>query len=150
MYNAKGAAISYEAESENAGFHFYNNIFVAKNSLVIGKETNSAYLGNNWYSLESGFNIGDIKNFESWANSNNKEKLNGTIVGLNISPLFTNAGNTTIVMPSQLNSFANYQVPGNSVLRKNGLNLKLLFGIKNGNKAFNQNAAPEKGIGACF
>ncbi|MES1213964.1 MAG: right-handed parallel beta-helix repeat-containing protein, partial [Bacteroidota bacterium] len=55
IYNNKVAAISYEAMSENAGFRFYNNIFVGKDSLIIGKETNSVYLGNNWYSLDDGF-----------------------------------------------------------------------------------------------
>ncbi|MCW3116267.1 MAG: hypothetical protein JWM28_349 [Chitinophagaceae bacterium] len=150
VYNTKGAAIHYEADSKNAGFQFYNNIFVAKDLLVIGKETNGIYRGNNWYSLKSGFNIGGMKDFKTWANKNNKEKLNGTIAGFNLDPLFKNAGMATMVMPSQLDSFVNYQVPAKSILRTNGLDLQQLFGIADGDKSFNQMAAPKKGIGACF
>jgi len=150
IYNEKGAAISYEALSANAGFRFYNNIFAGRDSLITGKETSSRYLGNNWYSLKSGFNIDGIKDFTTWAKTNNKEKINGVTVGFNINPMFTNPGNAIIVLPSQLNSFASYQPPAGSLLLTNGLNLQQLFGIATGGKAFNQNAAPEKGIGACF
>jgi hypothetical protein len=150
VYNSKGAAISYEAESENAGFHFYNNIFIARDSLVTGKETNSTYLGNCWYSLKRRFHINGSRDFAKWANLNNKEILNGRIAGFNINPGFPNPGNANIILPADLSSFNNYQLPQNSVLRTGGLNLRQLYGIDPGGKAFNQNRAPENGIGAVF
>ncbi len=36
IYNDSGAAINYDGQSEHAGFHFYNNIFVAKTILIKG------------------------------------------------------------------------------------------------------------------
>ena len=150
VYNSKGAAISYEAKSKNAGFQFYNNIFVGKDSLILGRETNSVYLGNNWYSLADGFNAAGMKDFTKWANSNNKEKQHGHVVGFNFDPVFKKAGLADIILPVQLDSFINYQLPVSSLLRTNGLDLHKLFGIDNGGKAFNQNPAPVKGIGACF
>lgn len=150
IYNTKGAAISYEAQSLNMGFRFYNNIFVGKDSLILGKETNSTYLGNNWYSISDGFNANGIKNFEAWASAKNKEQYNGKVIGLNINPLFTNPGNALITSPDQLHTFNNYMLPANSVLRTGGLQLQQLFGIDNGGKSFSQQTAPANGIGACF
>ncbi|MGC4037054.1 MAG: right-handed parallel beta-helix repeat-containing protein [Chitinophagaceae bacterium] len=150
IYNKKGAAISYEPMSENAGFRFYNNLFIGKDSLIIGKETNSTYLGNNWFSLEDGFNVGGVKNFTEWANRFNKEKIDGKIVGFNIDPLFAEPGATTITNPEDLDSFNAYQLPQNSILRNGGLDLKKLFGIDTGEKSFNGSTAPAKGIGAIF
>ncbi|MES1224994.1 MAG: right-handed parallel beta-helix repeat-containing protein, partial [Bacteroidota bacterium] len=150
IYNEKGAAISYEPQSENAGFRFYNNIFVGRDSLILGKETNSTYLGNNWYSLADGFNANGVKNFSAWSVTNNKEIYQGGIVGFNITPLFANPGKATIISPSQLPKFTNYRLPGNSVLKNGGLDLKQLFGIETGGKSFNKTEAPQKGIGASF
>jgi len=42
--------------------------------LVKGKETGSQYIGNDWYSLKSGFSMHGIKNFKSWADKTNHEK----------------------------------------------------------------------------
>jgi len=150
VYNEKGAAISYEQQSENAGFRFYNNIFVGKDSLILGKETNSMYLGNNWFSLADGFNANGITNFSAWRATNDKEIYKGRTVGFNINPSFLNPGKTVIVSPSKLLQFNNYKLPDNSVLRNGGLNLKQLFGIETGGKSFNQTQAPQNGIGAFF
>jgi len=149
VYNAKGAAISYEALSKNAGFRFYNNIFIGKDSLVIGKETNSVYLGNNWYSLSGGFSIGGFTNFQTWANTNNKEKYNNQIIGFNIDPLFANAGKATLTDPALISAFKNYQLPAGSLLHNSGLDLQQVFMINNGGKTFNGTGANAKGIGAC-
>ena len=148
IYNTKGAAISYETLSANAGFRFYNNVFVARDSLIIGKETNSIYLGNNWYSLYGGFIIDGFTNFQTWANTKSKEKYNNLVTGLNIDPLFSNAGHTSLTDPALINSYNNYQLPAGSSLLNNGLNLKTLFGIDNGAKTFNGKIANPKGIGA--
>lgn len=150
IYNEKGAAISYEPQSANAGFHFYNNIFVGKDSLILGKETNSDYLGNNWYSIKDGFNAEGFKNFQQWATAKKKETHNGSLMGLNINPSFNKAGGTTIVLPAELKTFDSYKLPVNSPLINGGLKLEQLFGIKTGDKTFNQSAAPQNGIGAIF
>ncbi len=40
VYNSKGAVMHYDKkESEHVGFRFYNNIFVAKDELVLEKDT---------------------------------------------------------------------------------------------------------------
>lgn len=150
VYNEKGAAISYEPQSANAGFCFYNNIFVGKDSLILGKETHSTYLGNDWYSLADGFNANGYKSFSAWSAANSKEVYNGNTVGRNINPQFANPGRATIISPSQLLQFNNYKLPESSVLKNGSLNLKELFGIETGNKSFNQTEAPENGIGASF
>ncbi len=150
IYNAKGAVISYEAQSKNAGFRFYNNIFVGKNALVLGKETNSTYLANNWYSLKDRFNSEENMIFVEWANAKKKEIWNGNLVGLNMDPSFRNAGSSNIFLPGELLNFSNYQLPTQSILRTKGLDLQKLFGIDNGGKSFNQNPATVNGIGACF
>ncbi|MBS1607330.1 MAG: right-handed parallel beta-helix repeat-containing protein [Bacteroidetes bacterium] len=150
VYNEKAAAISYETQSANAGFRFYNNIFVGRDSLILGKETHSIYLGNNWYSLAEGFNANGIKSFSVWAAANGKEIYNGHIVGHNIFPSFFDPGKAAITSTSRLLQFTNYKLPDNSVLKTGGLNLKQLSGIETGGKSFNQTNAPQNGIGASF
>lgn len=150
VFNSMGAAISYEAQSANAGFRFYNNIFVGRDSIIIGKETNSAYLGNDWYSLHDFFNVDGINNFAKWCSLHNKETLNGKIVGFNIDPLFLNAGYTNLTLPAQLDSMDQYILPGNSILQSGGLDLEKLFGISTKNRSLNGKEAPAKGIGAIF
>jgi hypothetical protein len=148
IYNAKGPAIAYAGESKNAGFRLYNNIFVGNDSIVTGKETNSSYLGNNWYSLKSGFNIEGFTNFQAWVNAFNKEKLNTQVTGFNINPSFVNPGSAAITDPILLNAFNNYQLPASSVLRNSGLDVLSLFMINNGGNTFNGTGANSKGIGA--
>jgi Right handed beta helix region len=149
IFNSKAPAIVYANESPYTGFRFYNNIFVGKDSIVEGHETNSTYLGNNWYSLASTFNIGGFTSFQTWANSLHKEMNNGLVMGHNIDPAFSNPGAATLVLPGQLTGFNNYQLPAGSPLRTGGIDLSSV-GIAAGGKAFNQNTAPVKGVGACF
>jgi hypothetical protein len=44
-------AIAYSSESGHRGFYFYNNILVGKEAVIIGRQTNSLYLGSDWYGL---------------------------------------------------------------------------------------------------
>lgn len=148
IYNARAPAIAYASQSENAGFRFYNNIFVGNDSIITGKETNSTYLGNNWYSLKSGFNIDGFTNFQTWTNTFNKEKLNNRATGFNINPSFTDPGNSTITDPILLSACNNYHLPESSVLKNSGLDILLLFMINNSGKTFNGTGANSKGIGA--
>lgn len=124
VYNNKVAAISFSDKSENKGFRFYENIFVGKDSLVKGKDIsgNCVFEGNDWWSIESQFNIGGIKDFKTWATKTGNEQKNGKITGLNLQPEFKNPGKTEITGEGQLNDFTGYKLPRNSILkRKPGL-----------------------------
>ncbi|MFT4018672.1 MAG: right-handed parallel beta-helix repeat-containing protein [Agriterribacter sp.] len=149
IYNAKGAAISYEPQSLHSNFHFYNNIFVGRDSLIIGENSGSNFLGNNWYSLKDGFNIKDSRTLQEWFATGRQEGYNGKVVGLNINPQFDSAA-TRITNPDSLKYFNKYQLVPSSALRKGGINLEHAFNINTGGKAFNQNDAPVNGIGAVF
>lgn len=150
IYNEKGAAISYEANSAHQNFYFYNNIFVAENDLITGKEHNSTFLANNWYSLSSGgFKMENVNSLENWAKQYQKEYQDGKLVGQNISPEFRNAGKTNLTDPKQLSSYDAYFLPDNSPLRTNGLNLSELLGIDTGGKDFNQKNVGPTIVGAC-
>ena len=150
VYNNKTAAICYADESEQAGFYFLNNIFVAKDSILTGKEHSGVFLANDWWSLNNRFNIAGIKDFTSWLQQYKKEQYNGSVAGLNIKPKLKRPGKTSLANALKLNQFKRYRIPRRSRLRSSGINLLQVFGIANGGKAFNQNAAPEKGIGTCF
>lgn len=150
IFNSHGAAINYATESENADFCFYNNIFVAKDSLIFGKETSSTYIANDWWSLSDKFNIGGMKIFSEWALHNNKEQLNHKIVGMNIDPMFNTAGRASITSAERLATFSNYVLPPNSLLKTNGVNLFKIYGIDIGGYDFLLSPAPEQGIGACL
>lgn len=148
VYNSQNAVISYDKESEHTGFAFYNNIFVASDTLING-EGNDTFIGNNWYSLNGGFNMQGRHSFTEWATKYHQEQLHGKIVGLNVKPAFKNPGNATITSPSNLSAFDNYRVPPTDVLFTSGLNLKAEFNINNGAKTLNGRYVAPKGIGAC-
>ena len=150
IYNDSGAVISYDGQSEHAGFHFYNNIFVAKSILIKGREIGSVFLGNDWYSIQCGFYCDGLKDFRKWALSKGWEQFRGRLVGLNVNPGFKNRGKSVFVSPPKLKYFDKYSIPGSSVLRTSGLDLEALFGIKTGKEDFLQKTAPPNGIGACF
>lgn len=101
VYNSQNAAIAYDKESEHTGFVFYNNIFVANDTLVNG-EGSDIFTGNNWYSLRSGFNMHGITNFTNWATQYHQEQKNGRITGRNVKPDLKNILNTNITQPAQL------------------------------------------------
>ncbi|HWB27204.1 MAG TPA: right-handed parallel beta-helix repeat-containing protein [Chitinophagaceae bacterium] len=150
IYNVKVAAISYDKESEHAGFSFYNNIFVGADNLITGKMDGDTFTGNDWWSLHGGFDIGSNTSFIAWARQNMQEQYNGKLVGCNAKPLFSNPGNTSTVLPGNLAAFNNYQLPAGDSLRSKGVNLQAIFGINNGGKTFNGNNAPAIGMGASF
>jgi len=148
IYNSQNAAITYDKESEHTGFVFYNNIFVANDTLING-DGNDVFIGNNWYSLKSGFNMHGITNFTEWATKYHQEQLPGKLVGLNVKPAFKNPGNTTITSPSDLLAFDNYRFPPTDILFTNGLNLKAEFNISNGSTTLNGRYSAPNGMGAC-
>ncbi len=112
IYNQKAAAISYEPLSANAGFLFVNNVFIGKDDLIIGKETNSTYLGNCWYSLEKGFRVGRDTLFREWAKKYGKEQWNGKLMGANLLPRFRLPRSPWPVEPRRLATWFNMSIFG--------------------------------------
>jgi hypothetical protein len=151
IYNETGAAISYSWQSDNAGFKFYNNIFVSKDTLVRGTELSVDYKGNDWWSIRDGFNIKGVRNFNEWATANGKEQLNSKIIGFNIEPAFKGPLNGAITDPLQLPAYDNYKLTSVAPLIDKGPDLKILFGIDPGPFDFNQKPLKTTtGIGASF
>ncbi len=131
IYNEKGSAISYEAQSANNSFHFCNNIFVVKDKFIQGTESSGIFEANNWYSL-----------------SPTKQTPKGTN-NISIDPRFRNSGKANLTDPRQLQSFDAYQLPDGSPLKTSGIDLKQRFGWSTVNEDFNGHAALMNGIGAC-
>ncbi|MDR3251038.1 MAG: right-handed parallel beta-helix repeat-containing protein [Tannerella sp.] len=87
IYNEKGSVISYEKQSLNSGFKFHNNIFVAKDELITGKDSTGIFLENSWYSFSSNYNSMKGKN------------------RLSVEPKYIKAGKMNITDPRRLSSF---------------------------------------------
>ena len=110
----------------------YNNVFIGKDSLIKGKDKigDVKYQGNDWWSIDNGFNIDGIHDFRTWALKQGQEEKDGKVIGLNIKPEFKNPGNTTITSAAQLKNFTNYQLGKNSLLRKKSVYTDR-YGLKN-------------------
>jgi hypothetical protein len=132
IYNSKVAAISFSEKSESRGIRFYDNLFIGKDSLIKGKDKigDVKYLGNDWWSVDMGFNMDGINNLNTWALKAGQEQKDGKVIGLNVKPEFKNAGNTTITSADQLNTFTDYQLNEKSLLRKRSIYTDR-YGIKN-------------------
>lgn len=150
IYNNKGSVISYAGQSARKGFSFYNNIFIASDTLLKGNRESDMFLGNNWWSLKSNFNIGGITDLNKWAKQSGQEILEGTVVGLNINPGFKIQTSSSVSSCDNLKLIQRYKLDTTSPLRKQGLDLHRLFGIEPGGIDFNGQPALEKGIGASF
>ncbi|MDR3694394.1 right-handed parallel beta-helix repeat-containing protein [Mucilaginibacter sp.] len=120
VYNSKVAAISFSDKSENGGFDFSHNVFVAKDSLIKGRDIlgKCRFEGNDWWSLQSGFNAWGIKSFKAWAMKYQQEKKNRRLTGFNIDPKFNEPDLTRFTAVSQLHSFPGYQFSKSSALKK--------------------------------
>lgn len=129
IYNSKVAAISFSEKSESKGIRMYNNVFVGRDSLIRGKDKigDVKYWGNDWWSIESKFNIDGIKDLKTWAEKSGKEQKDGTVIGLNIKPDFISPGNTKITSAAELKNFGNYKLSKTSVLKT-----KLVYASPNG------------------
>lgn len=120
IYNSKVAAISYASQSRNSGFQFHDNILVGRNEIIRGKELpgDGIFMGNDWWSLEKGFNVDGITRFKDWVKKTGKEQKSGKITGLNEQPVFKNPGNSHLTLPSQLTFFTNYHLLKNTSLQQ--------------------------------
>jgi len=132
IYNDKVAALCYSEKSESKGLRFNYNVFVGKDSLIKGKDKigDSKYLGNNWWSIEKGFHMNGVKDFEEW------RKAHFEVIGdispyeTNIKPGFINPGNTTITSADQLRGFKNYELRKDSKLKTAAANSRGIKKIK--------------------
>jgi hypothetical protein len=150
IYNAQRAAIHFSEKSKRNRFAFYNNIFVGKDSLMMGDQGSDLFLANDWWSIAKKFNIESDYEFSTWARENNKEIIDGNIVGLNADPNFENRGNQMPTTAADIQLFDQYRISKNSSLRVKGLDLHKLKKIETGDLDFNRQSAPAKGIGASF
>ncbi len=119
IYNDKVAAICFSEKSESKGIVFRNNVFVGKDSLIKGKDKlgDTKYAGNDWWSIENEFNMNRIESFAEWRAKCINAWGNITVAPeMNVEPAFKNPGRSHITSASQLKSFKNYQLPGNSIL----------------------------------
>jgi hypothetical protein len=123
IYNSKVAAISFSELSERRCFTFYNNILIGRDSVIVGDIGNDVFGGNDKVSM-------------------NIEKKS--------APVFRKSVATHVVSAVELKDFIKYSVSLQSPLRRDGLNLQILFGIKTGGSDFNGNKPPDNGIGASF
>ncbi len=107
IYNSKRAALSFANPNANQDFHYHDNIFVAADNLIIGRDSLnlSEYTGNDWWSIKSGFNIDGTKELKAWATKTGKEMKDGKITGLNIFPKFKSPGMAHITSASQIPAF---------------------------------------------
>ncbi|MBS1524715.1 MAG: right-handed parallel beta-helix repeat-containing protein [Bacteroidetes bacterium] len=120
IYNDKVAALCYSEKSESKGIVFRYNVFVGKDSLIKGKDKlgDAKYLANDWWSIEKGFNMTGVKNFDEW------RKAHFIVVGdvspyeANIKPDFDDPGNTKITSAGQLKNFKNYELKKGSAFAK--------------------------------
>ena len=150
IYNSKVAAVSFSELSMRKGFAYYNNIFVGKDSLMKGNVGNDIFIGNDWWSLNRGFNIEGNTDFESWTRQSGKEMISGKLKGLNRAPEFLGPVNTTLTSASGLKKFDHFKLLVKSPLRFSGINLRSLYDINIGSTDFNSGTLPAGGIGASF
>ena len=149
IYNSKQAALSFSETSQRIFFRFFNNIFIAKDSLIRGDEGDDIFLANDWFSIEKKFNTNGISDFKKWTIEQNKEQMNGKIIGLNVFPSFRNAGNTTLTDVKQLSNFDSYKINRTSPTAKSGIDLQALFNINIGSEDFNGQTINKNYMGAC-
>ena len=119
IYNSKVAAISFSEKSANDGFDFYHNIFVGKDALIIGRDSlgKCRFTGNDWWSLESGFNIDGIKSLQMWSAKTGKERKNKKLTGMNIDPKFKNPDISKLTDCNQMKTFTGFQFSNMSALK---------------------------------
>ncbi|WP_301927725.1 right-handed parallel beta-helix repeat-containing protein [Ferruginibacter sp.] len=131
IYNRKGAAINYAPLSKRKGFVFYNNIFVAAESLLKRNKLNDIFFANDWWS---------IKNKSVQVNPGE----------FNIDPGFNLTDDLNPTSCDKLANFNRYKIAASSPLQNSGIDLTNMFGIATLVNDFNGDPAPVKGIGACF
>lgn len=143
FYNSNGYSLGVIPDQHRTvNFFFLNNIFVAKDELMIGGDPGPVqFYGNDWWSLKSKFKMNGNTDFEHWV-MKGREKLNGQIVGNNTKPELLNTSTPTLDDPRLLPSLYYFKLDPKSQLRNKGLNLKKIFHIEVGGKDFYGQSVP--------
>ena len=149
IYNRHGSAIRYAVDSKHRDFGFYNNSFVAGGDLLVGTDTGSRFLGNNWYSLPAGFRLTPYTDFAAWVAASGQEQWENRLVGTNRDPGFRRPGQSHITDPSQLATYDAYRPESGTELHRRALDLDALFGISAPSKDFAGRPVTGPLLGAC-
>lgn len=134
IYNENKPAL-YFLNHKNDGFNFRNNIFVSGSGKIYDRINGENFQGNNWYSLANN-TTQDSLDFIAWAELNNQEILNDSIIGVYANPLFVNPGSSNLTNPLLLTTIDDYKVEEGSVVIDKGIDLELLFSINPGNRDY--------------
>jgi len=149
FYNEKGAAISYHELNKNGGIRFFNNLFVVKDTMILGKVFNGSFIGNNWYSFKK-LNIAGYSSLNEWATKNKQEQFENHFAGVNMLPEFKNVRAVNLTDPRNLAGYVDFAVADTSQLYNAGVDIQKAFGINIGEKDFNGNSTHAKEMGASF
>jgi hypothetical protein len=150
IYNAHEADLSFSVMSKNRRFRFFNNIFVAWDSLIRGDKGRDLFIGNDWHSLQKGFSSEGVFNFRDWMNKSGQESENGVVQGSNLDPHFQDPGKAQIRNADSLIWMKAYLLPDSSFLKRSGSDLYKTYGIERGKEDFMGKPLPVKGVGACL
>lgn len=110
LYNTNGAAIHYaHKQSSRKSFNFHNNVFVAKDQIIIGEVLTDTYSNNNWWNLAKGLNADSTGNFKSLSTKTGKEQNDSKTTWVNHNPDYKIIG-TNLTDPHKLKSLINDQL----------------------------------------
>lgn len=149
IYNTGGAAISLPVEREKQQFHFYNNIFVAKDTLIKGDLTNELFRGNVWWTVSRRFILSGFTDLNAWIRHTGQETWHGKVVGIQAAPAFNAPGKANLKAAAELPAWTNYELRSD-VPKFRGINLQKQVGIAPGGVDFKGRPASAMGIGACL
>jgi hypothetical protein len=142
IYNARGAALSYDPQSIHREFRFCNNLFVGKDSLIRGKFASSFFSGNDWWCLRP--------RSRARLYTAIPENREPGVKGWHIDPAFRNPGNCRQIDPVRLGQYADYAIPPASPLRSGGKDIQAKFGARPGLPGFTQGKVPSGAVGAVY
>lgn len=147
FYNDKKYAFAFHPLSAHKQFYFFNNIFIASDTTDILMNLDSSnsdkFLSNVWMKKSGGFSQDGFTDVSKWAAASGYEIYNGKLVGtvFQKNP-FTISKAFEITDPYLLKDNSVLHSLCNVALLNKGMNLKKMFGIKNGGKDFFGNPIP--------
>ena len=146
FYNSNPEGRSIWLYDNYPGFHFRNNVFVYKKSLLSErvKVKDELFQRNLYWNLEGNKSFENYSSFKEWAESTGKEIMGDSLTGLYQDPGFVNPGALSVTDPEKINSenLSPYKPKSGSPLINNGLNLIELFGLNPGSKDILGSAIP--------
>lgn len=138
IYSNISPAVWFYDFANMSGVKLWNNIFATANGHALVKTEitpsptigQAQFQGNAYWTYGGTFNVAGYTSLYAWGSGKGQELLNTTQVGLNVNPLFVNAGGGgTIGDPRFLNTLSAYRLQSVSPLINAGLDLRATFGI---------------------